>query len=119
MLLLLIFGITLGAELSCLSEVSRLDYDENMGMKLLCLENKVTDLSAQVTELEAVVERLKHIGKYLYRLLPFLKLTYLLDLGKISVEYRSRSSSNLSGEIYHVTRNCHVKPDLQLSFFRV
>jgi len=73
LLLLLIFGITLGEELSCLSAVSRFDYDENMMMKLLCLENKATNLSARATELQAVVERLKHTGKY--RLLPFLKFT--------------------------------------------
>ena len=53
-LLLLMFDITVGEELNCLSTVS--NCDENMMMKLLYLENKLTNLTARVTELVAVVE---------------------------------------------------------------
>jgi len=48
------FDITVGEELNCLSTVS--NCDENMMMKLLYLENKLTNLTARVTELVAVVE---------------------------------------------------------------
>jgi len=68
LLLLLIFGSALGEVPSCLS---RFGYEEIMYMKHRCLEDTVVNLDTQVTELVAIMERLKHVGKYG---LPFLRL---------------------------------------------
>jgi len=50
LLMLLMFGSTLGGEPKCLS---RFDYDEKMLMKLLRLEDTVAKLDTRVTELAA------------------------------------------------------------------